>query len=250
MIGSPTPEYLKKVDSAEERMRRRVDAGRAFGLPDASRFLEFYLDVEGRREIRNRGEDADKIRLSRSEARKWDFIADAERENRKKWQDALLRPRPDNARLDYRAAMLALGNGKTITLPKPDPDPKAKHRGDEFVFLRRLGHLGRLNVNEFFAVGSTNLRSYVEPGAIVITRQGNKLHIRAIVEHEWKDPYDFDEDGPIGRDAKPLERYGRAASFDLRANWHQELVGTIEIRDNELVNPKFEWHDMPPGAGP
>ena len=101
-------------------------------------------------------------------------------------------------------------------------------------FLREWGY-GDKNLARAF--GRTEIISNFDGRAV---RQGDTIYVTG--EDSWEDPYHRLQPGSGG--PLLLERCGRAKRFKMKGSWMQSVKGTVEVRDGQLVNPRFEWKDI------
>ncbi|CCQ74797.1 hypothetical protein [Magnetospira sp. QH-2] len=105
-------------------------------------------------------------------------------------------------------------------------------------------------------------------GDLTLTRQGDKVIVRGVVEHRLDgETYDFAEGGGSSNPASNLatvpqglisgdigltrdtitdyERAGGAQSFPVSSDpWKRNLIGELTIRNGKIINSIFDWKDV------
>lgn len=70
-----------------------------------------------------------------------------------------------------------------------------------------------------------------------------------MIQHTWRDFYDFEEGGSGAHFPMVVEEAGRAKRFLQESTWQQKLVIDWDVEDGKLVNPRSVWMDIDPEKG-
>ncbi len=222
-----SPDYNEKefLDSVESTYRGYVRTGREYGYKKAAENLEYFLDKSGPVRI-----------LDAAEVRKKDFIRDAEKSNRERFNRSfskteklgsqLLKLKPGHSinlkdNWDYEIGLLPL---KIIT----NLEPSRSH------FLRG-------DLDEYLSSGTSFLKS---EGNFTAKRHNNNISLEGIVTHRWEDLYDFETMKPFGAGAYALEEAGRAQNFNIHSQWQQRMNATMNLKNGKLVSRRITWQDI------
>lgn len=222
---------MQELRRAQSWMDEKLDQFRRGGFRDAADNLEHYLSGMGGTKL-----------YTREHARSFSWIASAEKYNRD--------------RIEKRTFL-----GKTIDNPQPKKlkmleDGERLTFSDEWDTSYKELDFGRAYVfgdrNFALAHGRTNLYS---SGNFKAERRGDRILIDGEVTHFWgikdertgklkMDRYDFHGLQPGATEARVLERYGKAKSFDFGAEWKQRVRGSVPIENGQLGKPKVTWTDI------
>lgn len=99
--------------------------------------------------------------------------------------------------------------------------------------------------DEALSYGSSQFRSEAEKG-FKATRQGDTITVTGIVTHSWGDRYDFHGSDDYYGLMNALRDSGRAAEFDSKASWQQEMTAKIRLRNGKPTLESVDWADMEP----
>ncbi len=213
------------LDKTENTFREFVKVGRRKGSNTAADFLEHYLDGSG----------APK-KVTRDEARKFQFIQNAEKTNQNRFEQGSL----VDLDKDFAKGLLTLSDGQTKDVKDHWDFNTTRFKPDS---LRNIVFTD--GIDELISFGRTKVKS---KGDFTATRKGNIITLDGKVTHNWDDTYDFDPMGFIGgAGGAALAKSGRAKPFKFGAAWTQRVKGTVEIKAGRLLNPKLEWFDMNAG---
>jgi hypothetical protein len=199
----------------ERNLRRTVEGWRKEGMTDAARHLEHFLDGS-----------SEPITYNRDQARSFSPVRSAE-------EDAQAQIR---AELLERARGLEDGEKRDVELDVTGSHGTIDHGLG--VVRGFLGDTDRFDDN--LATGRTRIRSGYKG---TLRRSGNAISVDGVVEHSWKDTYDFHSPEPGADAAKSLARYRGARSYGFGGDWRQRLDGTIERRRERLL-PDFSFTDL------
>ncbi|MCP5367189.1 MAG: hypothetical protein H6906_06720 [Hyphomicrobiales bacterium] len=217
-------------EMAEQMLERQVKMGRKFGLKHAPDYLDHYLHGQGKDMI-----------IPRDEARKRDFVRQAEAKNRKRFDESFLNPNHQRT----GKLLTTLQDGHKVDLddkwdysvgPVGPKDPLLE--GD-----LSHSHLAQGRIDEALATGQSNINS---DGDFTAVRHGDIIYIEGTVTHVWKDRYDF-EKGKFGADL-PLKAKegGKGHDYNIRAVWQQKVSGSFKISNGRLSEPELVWRDIDP----
>lgn len=209
------PERRKTMlDGMESKHRGLVTVGRMVGLDLAADFLEHYFNGKGGTFV-----------VKPDRARSYGPLQDAEHENHGRFEENLLNDKSNG----FGKRLLALKDGQSDKFP------------DYFKVLLERKDFQLSSPDLALAAGTSTLRS---DGAFKATRQGNIIHIEATIDHRWKDDYNFHE-GKLGAEEPlALKKFRGAKPFKVESGWKRRLVGTVEVRNGALGNPRFTWTDV------
>jgi len=204
---APDADLETRLDAIESRYRGMVTAARADGKTVAADNLEHFLDGGGGTRT-----------LGVPWLRGFDVVTGAERTNQGRFEKSL----NDQAN--------AMSDGETRTF--------TDHWHRQFT--------ASVTTELYYASGTSTLKS---TGTFTLTRAGDVVTITGTVQQHWYDPYDWHAGlgafipgvGAVSdADALLLERHGRAASYEMEADWTQTVSGTISI--GTLWNSEeFTW---------
>jgi hypothetical protein len=78
----------------------------------------------------------------------------------------------------------------------------------------------------------TGASSVTSTGDFLLRRQGDQVLVTGTITHLWTDPgYNFDRGKSFDREARILERPGKARPFQWKAEWRDAVVGLLEIEN-------------------
>jgi hypothetical protein len=209
----------RNLERAEAKHRAIVRHFRESGYGTAADHLERYLNGTG-----------DTMVIDRDEARSFTPIRNAEQKNDQRFERSFL---PD-AMNGHAEKLEKLKDGESVLIE----DRFAVDYGPGAYALQTMDTSTR---DYALAFGRLGLKSN---GNFTATRRGDEIHIEGIVDHHFKDPYDFNPGGPYSSDPNLLERHGKAKSFDRRALWSRRVTGTIRMENGRLGDPQFTWQDI------
>jgi len=269
------PEFADRwyVDYAESVLRERLKLGQATGLDRAASNLQHFLDGSGQ-----------KITYTRAEIREdSDFeqlVGGLETDAQRTIETLINTPRPDAPIYEYIGHLGKLRDGEQISLPKvptdslawpvhpdlalpidpdlampPDPDLDQPFPHDLQVpadyweaARTTAGNAVRGNIDEALASGSSAIRSEAIHG-FTAKRTGDRVRMEGLIQHTWRDRYDFEEGGLAAHFPMVVEEAGRAKRFLQESTWQQKLVIDWDVEDGKLVNPRYLWMDIDPEKG-
>jgi hypothetical protein len=226
------PRLTRKHRNQLERAYRNLAEGwRRGGRPQAADNLDRYLDGKPFSDTKS-----EPLIFSREAAREFRPIKEAEIENEQRFENRTFLARTRNEELNRK--LRGLKDGESTPLPPDnwDVDYDPKRIAEDFA---------RGETDFYFAFGRTKVKSDVLFRA---TRHGDQIHIEGTVSHGWNDVYDFTRTQPGGGGALALQEHRGARPFDVAAAWSRKVRGTVDIRNGELTNPRFQWTDMDDSA--
>ena len=223
-------EIPNAVKAAQKRMDRNLDLMKAAGFSRAEKHLKHYLEGTGQ-----------DVTYSRKEMRAIPQFAKGELVNNSRIEKSFTGEQKqdfEGKRRTYKKILADLKDGKEDTLESDYWESKYDKRvqllsGDPDFAL---------------AFGDTSLKS---EGKFKARREGNLIYIYGSVTHRLDDPYDFTKGQSGGDDALTVERDGGAKIYRMKAEWKQNVAGTVTIEDDKLnkprlTNPRFDWTDVDP----
>jgi len=145
---------------------------RAKGYTKAADNLDHFLNGKGAAKT-----------VPRDEARKDPFIADAETENRNRFETKTFLGKTDEND-DVNDGLRNLKDGETIELK----DDWSVNKGDTMAVIDGLTD-GKAGRDDFLAEGA---RKFASNAKFTAKRQGNKIHIRGTAKHDGTENYDFE----------------------------------------------------------
>ena len=244
-----TPKPDRKPVSAEAEaalIRAQGDLER-FNNKDyslAARFLSHYI-----------GRTGEPITLTAADIEGASLYREAIQTNQRRFEEAMTKGIVDrtyewkgNAAVGnegtpslFRDQILNMKDGETIALQNPN----IEDAGDSWD--RDIGRIHSIwkDPDHGNAIGAVKLRS---TGNFQATRKGSIIEITGEVDHSINDIYDFNNDTTIDRnlfeDYRILAEEGHAVPFEVHGSKKMGLSATLEIKDGNITNPKFEWKDL------
>jgi hypothetical protein len=211
----------KRSPGALKSMNAHLEDFRKEGLPDAIANLEHFLSGDGTTK-----------NFTREEARTYRPIRKGEIENRKRFGEQSFLGKTRNAKLNKK--IKSIKDGETIQFPENwviDHGPKE--------FRKDLEGRDR---NFALGFGRTKLKS---KGKFSATRNGNRVEITGVVNHNWSDSYDFHRPQAGSFDAKILTDAKIGKEFDMGSKWQQRVSATVRVKENgELELEGTKWEDV------
>ena len=230
------------LDLLEREVRGGIRVGKTVGLDESAKNLEHFLDGKG----------AD-VSIPRDEARKRNFIREAEETNRNRFVESLLQDRkadPQSNTTDndylYLSQLSNLKDGQSVDIMPSQNGIPASSGENWDVNRSTLGQLWAREPDEALAYGSSQFRSEAEKG-FRATRHGDEIKVTGVVTHSWGDRYDFHGSDDYYGLMNALRDSGRATEFNSSTSWQQEMTATIKIKDGKLTLESVDWADLEPG---
>jgi len=233
----------KTLDLLEREVRGGIRVGKTVGLDESAKNLEHFLDGKG----------AD-VNIPRDEARKRDFIREAEETNRNRFVESLLQDRKADPQSNaagndylYRSQLSNLKDGQSIDI-RPSRNGVPDVRGEKWDTGRKdWQQLLAGRPDELLAYGSSQFTSEAESG-FKASREGDTITVTGIVTHSWGDRYDFHGSDDYYGLMNTLRDSGRAAEFDSKTSWQQEMTAKIRLQDGKPTLESVDWADLEPGS--
>lgn len=217
----------KSINSIENVYRSYVQMAKKKGWTSAAENLEHYLGGAGENLVIN----SDKLRQK-------NFIQDGEKKN----MERIISSLSDDQSTKVGSKLSKLNDGQAIGLQDSwdysvEGFP-AKQTLSHLDFRR--SHILRGDIDEYLSTGSSNLKS---SAMYYAKRSGDVINIEGLIDHNWKDRYDFKPGEFLADGALTLEHYKKATPFSLESKWKQNISGTVKIKDQKLSDPKFILKD-------
>lgn len=218
------------IQVAKTHMVKNLKAMRHLGYSRAEKHLKHYLEGSGK-----------DIIYSREEMREVPQFREAEKINKSRFEKSFTgeqKQTPGEGKKKYVEKIKNMKDGGKEKLEIDEWDSK-------YTDISQI----LLGDTEFaLAFGDTHLNS---KGSFEAKRKGNLVYIYGTVTHRLDDPYDFEKHQPGGYDALVLEDSGLATRFKMKAEWKQNVAGTVSIEDDKygnsrVTNPRFDWTDVDP----
>ena len=84
--------------------------------------------------------------------------------------------------------------------------------------------------------------SVTSTGDFLLRRQRNQVLVTGMITHLWTDPgYNFDRGKSFDREARVLERQGKARPFQWKAEWRDAVVGLMQIENAFSPDATRRW---------
>ncbi len=230
--------------ATEGALRFGADAGRAIGLDNAADSLDHFLDGTG----------TDRV-YSRDEARDRPFIREAEKKNQERFVDSFARDKSvtlkdgSKVKYNYKQQLLNVKDGETRQILPEGAKDKSGIADHWEAERSTLGQLLTGNPDEALAFGTNQFRSDINDG-FTASREGDTITVTGVVNHNWKDRYDFDGESSPDPIMNRLRDSGRAAEFDSSASWAQKMTVKLKIVDGDLKMRSIDWRNLENEVGP
>ena len=209
------------LDAAEVRFDRYEEIFAKNKLIDAARFLKHFRSGSGA-----------EIKFTREQARNFEPIRSAERNNRFLLQSRTFRAQSGEKKVNKALKSLVDG-GKPVTIV--DWYDYDQGPGRSLITTLSSGS------DFYFSKGRTKIRSTVKLEA---WRVGDVIYYKGFLTNDWNDIYDFDLLQPGGLGARALQKYRGAKPFKFGATWQQKFSGTVHLSYGAFLIPKIEWRDV------
>ncbi|HBM12347.1 MAG TPA: hypothetical protein DD390_06595, partial [Rhodospirillaceae bacterium] len=216
----------------------------AIGLDNAADSLDHFLDGTG----------TDRV-YSRDEARDRPFIREAEKKNQERFVDSFARDKSvtlkdgSKVKYNYKQQLLNVKDGETRQILPEGAKDKSGIADHWEAERSTLGQLLTGNPDEALAFGTNQFRSDINDG-FTASREGDTITVTGVVNHNWKDRYDFDGESSPDPIMNRLRDSGRAAEFDSSASWAQKMTVKLKIVDGDLKMRSIDWRNLENEVGP
>jgi hypothetical protein len=201
-------------------------AGRTLGLKLAVRFFEHYL-----------GASRSSIELSREEALEFEEIRDAVQINIERFKQR-----------NFIAPESSTPGSSVVEDITKNPGTRVTQFQDHWkkdisfsIADVILSALSRDEKSASLALGP-GASSVTSTGDFLLRRQADQILITGTITHLWTDPgYNFDRGKSFDREARILERHGKARPFQWKAEWRDTVEGLLQIENAFSPNAKRRW---------
>ena len=192
------------IIKAERDAREKIKNFEFWGLDQSAKFLNHYLQGDGK-----------KLKLNRNDIESQPIYMSSIKKNRDRFINESL--------MD----VVSLKDGETKVFKDYwDRDIKGSD-----------GYL-KLNPDQVFSTGSVKVRS---AGGFTATRNGDIIIIRGDVENKIKDRYDFNKEDKDLRSYRILAEKSNAKEFEIEGVLSEKMIGRIKLNNDKIEESEFTW---------